>query len=113
MFKTNNAIQGFISMKIYENNSIIEEFTKQRKSYIVMVNDNTDFNEDIDVRIRNIVIKKLYRLGYDLPYFEAYYEFDTEEEAYDFYKVFESKCVDSSCIYACVFGPNGCETENT
>lgn len=40
--------------------------------------------------------------------------FETEEEQYKFYKIFEQELTDSSAIYACTFDRNGkCKTENT
>jgi hypothetical protein len=40
--------------------------------------------------------------------------FDTEKEAWDFYKIFEQELTDSSGIYACIYSPTkGCLTENT
>lgn len=40
--------------------------------------------------------------------------FDTEEEQYRFYRVFEQPLTDSSAIYACTYNSDGeCETENT
>lgn len=40
--------------------------------------------------------------------------FDTEKEAWDFYKIFEQELTDSSGIYACIISPiEGCLTENT
>jgi hypothetical protein len=40
--------------------------------------------------------------------------FDTKEEAWAFYKIFEQDLTDSSSIYACIYSPTeGCMTENT
>jgi hypothetical protein len=40
--------------------------------------------------------------------------FDTEDEMWKFYSVFERTLVDSSAVYACAFSPDGeCLTENT
>jgi hypothetical protein len=40
--------------------------------------------------------------------------FDTEEDAWAFYKIFEQELTDSSGIYACIYSPTeGCLTENT
>lgn len=40
--------------------------------------------------------------------------FETEEEQYRFYRVFEQPLTDSSAIYACTYNANGeCQTENT
>lgn len=40
--------------------------------------------------------------------------FDSEEEQYRFYRVFEQPLTDSSAVYACTYASNGeCETENT
>lgn len=40
--------------------------------------------------------------------------FDTEKEAWDFYKIFEQELTESSSIYACIYSPTeGCLTENT
>lgn len=40
--------------------------------------------------------------------------FESEEEQYKFYKIFEQPLTDSSAVYACTFNKNGeCETENT
>ena len=40
--------------------------------------------------------------------------FDTEEEAWSFYRIFEQELTDSSSIYACIYSPTeGCLTENT
>lgn len=40
--------------------------------------------------------------------------FESEEEQYRFYKIFEQPLTDSSAIYACTYNSDGkCETENT
>lgn len=40
--------------------------------------------------------------------------FDTKEEQYCFYRIFEQPLTDSSAVYACAYGPDGqCQTENT
>jgi hypothetical protein len=40
--------------------------------------------------------------------------FDTKEEQYRFYKLFEEGVVESSCVYACTVDETGkCLTENT
>ena len=40
--------------------------------------------------------------------------FDTEEEQYRFYRIFEQPLTDSSAVYACTYGADGqCQTENT
>ena len=40
--------------------------------------------------------------------------FDSKEEQYRFYKIFEQPLTDSSAIYACTYNSDGtCETENT
>lgn len=40
--------------------------------------------------------------------------FDTEEEAWAFYGIFDKELTDSSSIYACIYSPiEGCLTENT
>ena len=40
--------------------------------------------------------------------------FDTEEEQYSFYRIFEQPLTDSSAVYACTYGADGqCQTENT
>jgi hypothetical protein len=40
--------------------------------------------------------------------------FDTEEQAWEFYGIFEQELTDSSNVYACIYSPvYGCMTENT
>ena len=40
--------------------------------------------------------------------------FDTEEEQYRFYRIFEHPLTDNSAVYACAYTPDGqCQTENT
>ena len=40
--------------------------------------------------------------------------FDTKEEQYAFYRIFEQPLTDSSAIYACTYDASGvCQTENT
>lgn len=40
--------------------------------------------------------------------------FDSEEEQYRFYRIFEQPLTYSSAVYACTYSPDGqCQTENT
>ena len=55
-----------------------------------------------------------YHEAVDSVIFSGLTTFDTEEEAWAFYKIFEQELTDSSGIYACIYSPTeGCLTENT
>ena len=102
-------------------NRIIKLAVKQVGKRAVYVNNGLEYKDPKDDEIWNVVIESITKLYPDT--WKNYvgdliqsglFFFDTEEEQYKFYKIFEQPLTDSSAIYAKTFDENGnCETENT
>lgn len=89
---------------------------KQSGKWVCLVSNNLDISEDGAVATW-VFLVHWFDSDWDILdnlLQGGLFFFNTEEECYDFYKVFEQPLIDSSAIYACTFNPNGlCETENT
>lgn len=110
-------------MKTYQWHEIISLAVKQIGKPAVYVSNGLVYNNPTDVEIWKFVqseVKAMYGetkefynvmavLGNGSTFF-----FDSEEEQYRFYRIFEQPLTDSSAVYACTYNADGvCERENT
>lgn len=112
-------------MKICQWNEIHSLAVKQVGKPAVYVGNGLDYYDSIDdQKIWSFVLEQMKSIyGHNTEeYFDimsglstsSLFFFDTIEEQYRFYRVFEHELTDSSGIYACTYAADGtCETENT
>ena len=90
----------------------------------VYVNNGLDFDKSEDETIWEFVVEQCKAMfGDKTDEFHSVivnmiggglFFFDTEEEQFAFYRIFEHPLTDSSAIYACTYDASGvCQTENT
>lgn len=109
-------------MKHYNWNKLDEIVCKTLNKFGVHINYGLDGTPEDD-KIHDFVLEELKKLYPDETIYSDFWfailsggllTFDTEEEAWTFYKIFEQELTDSSGIYACIYSPiEGCLTENT
>lgn len=110
-------------MKTCQWNEIHSLAVKQMGKPAVYVGNGLDYTTPIDDEIWLFVqseVKAIY--GETNEFYDimsalvggSMFFFDTREEQYRFYRIFEQPLTDSSAIYACTYAPDGtCQTENT
>jgi hypothetical protein len=109
-------------MQHYNWNKLDEIACKALNKYGVHIAYGLDDTPEDD-KIAEFVCKEVRRLYADSATYHNFMSaivcgglltFDTKEEAWAFYKIFEQELTDSSSIYACIYSPTeGCMTENT
>ena len=110
-------------MEFKQRNAINELACKADGRFAVYISNNLEFAEKEDKEIWEFVKDELNKIA---PSEKDYYEylfavtangmlfFDTKDEAWKFYKIFEAELTDSSAIYAAIYSPTeGGLTENT
>lgn len=96
--------------------------TKQKGKFSVYVNNGLDFETDSAawefitgsfIKLFGERTKEYYEIAGNFVEGGLFF-FETEEQAWEFYGIFEQELTDSSAVYACIYSPlTGCMTENT
>lgn len=111
-------------MKSFQWHEVVALAVAQKGQPAVYVSNSLDFNDPQDFEIWKFVkeqCKELFVDGSEKFYIamtamvgSSLFFFDTVEEQYAFYRIFEHPAIDSSGIYACTYRADGvCLTENT
>jgi hypothetical protein len=107
-------------MKFHQWHSIISMAVQHTGKFAVYINNGLTF-EDEDTEIWNSVIERV-KIKYPDTHLDVVSDlicgglflFDTEDEAWHFFDIFNSGCVYASAIFAMVYDSNGNGvTENT
>lgn len=103
-------------------NEVIKRAVKQTGKWACYVSNGLEYGSPRDDKIWRFVLDEFKsKFGEDQFYSilpnligSDVFFFDTEEECYKFYEIFNQPLTDSSAIYAATYSPDGqCETENT
>lgn len=112
-------------MEFLTNHKIRELAVKQKGMFAVYVSQGLNMFEPTDEKIWDFILQEICTLcggNTTLKYYDymsglvnsGTFFFQTEGEAWDFYKIFEQPLTESSAIYANISSPDGvCMTENT
>ncbi len=111
-------------MESFNWHEIVGLAVAQKGKPAVYVSNGLEYNKPEDDEIWKFVLEKCKNMfGEETDDYYAVmthmiggglFFFDTEEQQYDFYRIFEQPLTDSSAIYACTYNAAGvCQTENT
>lgn len=110
-------------MKVCRWNEIQSLAVKQMGKPAVYIDNGLEYNKPQDDEIWKFIISEVKAIYDETDKFYdimsglvggSMFFFDTEEDQYRFYRIFEQPLTDSSDVYACIYGSDGqCQTENT